>query len=84
MNRSIYRTIASRLGAEGTSRIDSLLTASESTERALWQQVKSDPGRPSVNNLRKLVARIHWLEEHNVGEDAFAPDTEFKGGAVRR
>ena len=72
VNRSIYRTIASRLGAEGTSRIDSLLTANDATERALWQQVKSDPGRPSVNNLRKLVARIQWLEEHNVGEEVFS------------
>ena len=81
VNRSIYQHAYKSLGAKGRLRIDTLLTTKPPNEQALWQEVKADPGRPTVTNLRELVARIHWLEgEGSSSGDIFTriPNTKVE------
>lgn len=72
MNRARFQQVAKVISAEGHQVLDQLFAIDETTRQAPWNQLKADPGRPTLTQLRELVARLQWLIPLNVGADALA------------
>lgn len=60
------------MGAAGRLQLDQLLTTDATTYQTLWTMIKVDPGKPTLTQLRQLVARLHWLTPYNQGASALA------------
>ena len=71
-NRALFQQVATALGAADTPIVDQLFQVDTSTRQAPWNQLKADPGRPTLTQLRDLVTQLHWLTPLNVGAPAFA------------
>jgi hypothetical protein len=72
VNQDIYRHVADALGVEGRAQIDQMLRADETASQTLWNTIKADPGKPTLTQLRELVARLKWLSTYNHGAIALA------------
>src|SRR2546423_11254098 len=70
VNRTLFHQVAEAVGAESHQVLDQLFTIDETTRQAPWNQIKADPGRPTLTQLRHLVARLQWLTPLNVGAGA--------------
>ena len=55
------------MGTEGRAQVDQMLRADETTSQTLWNTIKVDPGKPTLTQLRELVARLKWLSTYNHG-----------------
>ncbi|MBA3440974.1 MAG: DUF4158 domain-containing protein, partial [Pyrinomonadaceae bacterium] len=80
VNRTVYRRVSEALGVGGRCVVDELLKADETTRRSGWNALKSDPGKPTLSELRQLVTHLHWLTERNAGATAFTgvPDVKVR------
>jgi hypothetical protein len=72
VNHEIYQRVAAALGAEGRTQLDHLLIVDQATGHPLWTTIKDDPGKPTLTQLRQLVARLKWLTTYNGGASALA------------
>jgi hypothetical protein len=72
VNQDIYRHVAAALGVEGRAQTDQMLRAEETASQTLWNTIKADPGKPTLTQLRELVARLKWLSTYNHGAIALA------------
>lgn len=72
INRALYQQVAAAIGAEGQQVLEQLLHVDEGRQQAPWTRIKADPGRPTLVQLRELVAHLYWLTPLNVGAPAFA------------
>lgn len=72
VNRALFQQVAEMIGAEGHQVLDQLFAIDETARQALWNRIKADPGRPTLTQLRELVARLQWLTPLNVGAEALA------------
>jgi Domain of unknown function (DUF4158) len=72
VNRALFQQVAEVIGAEGHQILDQLFAIDETTRQAPGNRIKADPGRPTLTQLRELVARLQWLTPLNVGADALA------------
>jgi hypothetical protein len=72
INRAFFQQVATVLGTAGTQVVDQLFQVDAATRQAPWNQLKADPGRSTLTQLRDLVTRLHWLTPLNVGATAFA------------
>jgi TnpA family transposase len=72
VNQDIYRHVADAMGTEGRAQVDQMLRADETTSQTLWNTIKVDPGKPTLTQLRELVARLKWLSTYNHGAMALA------------
>ena len=70
VNRTLFQQVAEAVGAEGHERLEQLFTIDATTRQAPWNQIKADPGRPTLTQLRHLVTRLQWLIPLNVGAGA--------------
>src|SRR4030095_11381818 len=70
VNRALFQQVTEVIGAEGHQILDQLFAIDETTRQAPWNRIKADPGRPTLTQLRELVARLQWLTPLNVGADA--------------
>jgi len=61
VNRHIHRQIFAELGDKGRSSIDALLKVTPANAKSDWEMLKRDPGKPTVNNLRKLITQMEWV-----------------------
>lgn len=67
VNQEIYYHVAEAMGTEGRAQVDQMLRADETTSQTLWNTIKVDPGKPTLTQLRELVARLKWLNTYNHG-----------------
>ncbi len=60
--------------------MDELLKADDTTRWSGWNALKSDPGKPTLTELRQLVAHLSWLTKRNDGAIAFTgfPDVKVR------
>jgi TnpA family transposase len=70
VNRTLFQQVTEAVGAESHRVLDQLFTIDETTRQAPWNRIKADPGRPTLTQLRHLVARLQWLTPLNVGAGA--------------
>ncbi len=80
VDRDFYRQVRQHLNNESCQRLDSLFTTTESTLKTLWHELKQDPGKPILKNLKALVWRLKWLSELNIYQDALShiPNVKLK------
>lgn len=78
INKAVYRRVAATLGDDGRRIVDELLKADETTRRSEWNALKDDPGKPTLSELRQLVAHLNRLTTRNVGARAFTGIPEVK------
>ncbi len=60
INSHFYSQISLELGEKGRSLLDALFKVENS--KSDWELLKKDPGKPTVNNIRQLVAQMDWLK----------------------
>jgi hypothetical protein len=67
VNQDIYRHVADAMGTEGRAQIDQMLRVDETASQTLWNTMKADPGKPTLTQLRELVAWLKWLSIYSHG-----------------
>ncbi len=66
VDRAFYQEISQHLTEKVCNELDSLFIAAESNSKTPWNELKQDPGKPILKNLKALVLRLKWLLElHN-------------------
>jgi hypothetical protein len=80
VDRDFYRQVRQHLNNESCQRLDSLFIISESASKTPWHELKQDPGKPILKNLKALVWRLKWLSELNIYQDAlsYIPNVKLK------
>jgi len=61
VNRHFQRRIFEELGDKGRRLIDNLLKVTAAKSKSDWENLKRDPGKPTVNNLRELLTQMDWV-----------------------
>lgn len=62
INKQIYGQVNAELGGHGRELIDALLKVHPGKTRSQWDNLKNEPGKPTVKNIRKLVTQLEWLK----------------------
>jgi TnpA family transposase len=62
INKQIYGQVNAELGGSGRELIDALLKVPPGKTRSQWDNLKNEPGKPTVKNIRKLVSQLEWLK----------------------
>ena len=80
VDRAFYQKVRQNLNSESCKRLDSLFITPELTSKTPWLELKQDPGKPILKNLKALVWRLKWLEELNTYQDALdhIPNVKLK------
>ncbi len=80
VDRAFYRQVRQHLNPESCQNLDSLFTISDSNSQTPWLELKQDPGKPILKNLKTLVWRLKWLDELHTYQDALEqiPNVKLK------
>jgi len=70
--RALYRQVSAALTPAARSTIDALFIADLTTRRTPWNDLKADPGHPTLRHLKELIATQRWIAARNVGVQALA------------
>ncbi|NBD32637.1 MAG: Tn3 family transposase, partial [Cyanobacteria bacterium] len=65
VNRAFYQQLKQDLNHQACEELDSLWNTVESNTKTPWHELKQDPGKPILKNLKALVWRLTWLDELN-------------------
>jgi Domain of unknown function (DUF4158) len=63
-NRSLYKRVFDQMSDADLARIDAVFVTDLTTLRTPWNELKADPGNPTLTHLRDLVARQRWRAFH--------------------
>jgi hypothetical protein len=72
LNRRLFRQVFGALSPAARLQIDALFIVDLTSRRAPWNDLKSEPGKPSRTHLKVLIAHERWLTERNVGATVLA------------
>ena len=80
IDRAFYQQVSQHLNQESCKNLDSLFVIPKSTSKTPWHELKQDPGRPILKNLKALVWRLKWLSELNTYQSALShiPNVKLK------
>ncbi len=80
INKQIYGQVTAELGSRGRELIDALLKVHPGKTRSEWENLKSEPGKPTVKNIRKLVTQLEWLKTWYIDLNALGnlPDVKLR------
>ena len=79
VNRRLFRSVWEALGKERRSQIEELLLTDGTNRHSLWENVKIDPGAPTLKEFRRLIERLKWLKSLHLHEaDLFASISPVK------
>lgn len=70
-NNQIYCSIYSRAEAREYLIVENLLKTDPISKKSSWNQLRQDPGKPTLKELKELVDRLLWLREINQFNDPF-------------
>ena len=86
VDRAFYRQVRQHLNSESCQNLDSLFVIGESASKTPWHELKQDPGKPILKNLKALVWRLKWLSQLNTYQDALEhiPNVKLKYFATRK
>lgn len=63
VNEQFYAQIAQSLDREARVQLDRLWVSQTDTRVSPWQQVKQDPGKPTLTHLQQWIDRCGWLAQ---------------------
>ena len=80
VDRAYRRQVRQNLNHEDCKQLDSLFTTIEPNSKTPWLELKQDPGKPILKNLKALVWRLKWLSPLNTYQDALLhiPNVKLK------
>ena len=80
VDKAFYQQVREHLNSESSKDLDLLFVISESTSKTPWHELKQDPGKPILKNLKALVWRLKWLSELNTYQAALKniPNVKLK------
>jgi len=80
MTHRLYRQVFAALSDAVREHIDALFVAEPTTRRTPWNDLKADPGNPTLTHLKALVDRLTSPQTLNGGRLALAgiPDVKLK------
>ena len=70
VNRVFYQQVSQSLNHEEYKQLDLLFTTTKPNSKTTWLELKQDPGKPILKNLKALVWRLKWLSQLNTYRDA--------------
>ncbi len=62
VDRAFYRQVFQELNLESCRDLDSLFIPLESSSKTPWHELKQDPGKPILKNLKALVWRLSKIQ----------------------
>ena len=80
VNRRYQSRVCELLDAGARHRLLTILSRPFGESRSLWDQVKSEPKRSTVPQLKEFLDHVRWLQEQNVAASAFKeiPETKIR------
>jgi TnpA family transposase len=78
VNRDYQMRVCASLNDAAKQRLLALLTRPEGESRSIWDQVKCEPKRSTVPQLRNFLDHLCWLQQQNVAASAFIDIPEAK------
>ena len=80
VHRTYYQQVVARLSAADQARLAALFAADSVTRRTPWNELKADPGNPTLTNLKTLTKRVAQFqaEPNWVAALADIPDVKVK------
>ena len=66
INKIFYRNIYGQLNESQKKIIMQLFIKEEDETTSLWYNLKQDPGRPTVKQIREFINHLNWLKSLNV------------------
>jgi hypothetical protein len=76
--RAYYRMVFASLGTKARATIDRWFIADPATLMTAWNDLKQDPGSPSVQHLRDLADRLTWFDQQAIGRTVIAGIPDIK------
>ena len=71
VNRRYQSRVCELLDADARHRLLAILSRPLGESRSLWDQVKREPKRSTVPQLKDFLDHLRWLQEQNVAASAF-------------
>jgi len=82
VNRDLFKTIYNTLSDIAKEKIQEILTPTTSTgeHKSLWDLIKQEPKKPTVNNVRDFVKHLCWLQtfDNYLPQSMTLPATKLK------
>jgi hypothetical protein len=78
VNRRYQSRVCGLLDADARHRLLAILSRPLGESRSLWDQVKREPKRSTVPQLKDFLDHLRWLQEQNVAASAFQEIPEAK------
>ena len=72
VTQSCYQQVCEALEREDRIQINRLFLTDDQNEYTLWNELKQDPGQPTISKFQKLVERLNWLSTLQFGCKALA------------
>jgi TnpA family transposase len=78
--RQFYRQVDGALTAEEKAALQGLLVPEPETHFTPWNQLKQEPGHPSLTQLRRWLERQDWLAQYRIRDKVLAgiPDVKVQ------
>lgn len=77
-NRGYQTRFCESLSNDARQRLLAVLSRPEEKSRSLWDQVKHEPKRATVTQLKEFLHHLRWLQQQNLATDAFKSIPEAK------
>lgn len=81
-NRLIYESIYSSLSTAAKEMIQNILNTDlkNDSSKSLWDQIKQEPKKPTLNNVRSFAQHLHWLRSFNdcLPQNISLPESKLK------
>ena len=80
VNQNFYQQIYDATTEDSRKRIDKLFVINENQITSSWNYLKTEPKRPTRNNIKEHVAYFEWLSKYTVDTKALdkIPDVKVK------
>lgn len=62
-NRQIYQKIYDRISKKDRLRMDAILKVDPESNRSLWNEVRRDAGKATLEEINNLINKLSWLRE---------------------
>jgi TnpA family transposase len=80
INRQLYQQVEASLSVEETALIDALFVTEPESRFTPWNNLKQEPGSPTLTHLKIWLDRKAWLSGYQLGTQTFAdiPDVKIQ------
>lgn len=80
VTENFYAQVANALGREEQMQLERLWIIDVASSFSLWNQVKQEPGKPTLTQLRQWIERSQWLSQLRFAKAAIEalPESKFR------